>query len=324
MDFQCAMCQDALPPENEFAKCRNCKCNYHYTCAGVREIQYRKQSAEAKANWKCAGCRTRSASTGSVGAKTEDAETSSQTSALSPDNVEAIMNIVRAVIKDENKVLIDKMNTFQTSIDYYSQKLDEFTMVITKLQDENKQLDKRCLELTTKCASLEQQCEKMQSTMEENIQYTRNRNLQINGVPETAGEDVTQIVCSIGRSTGLQIAKGDLQAAHRVNSRNPTNRMNIRTIVVQFDKRPLRDEFLNKCKSRRPTTGAVFNDATTGAIYVNEHLTPFYRSLYNEAKFKSKENGERFYKYVWFKNGKLFVRRGDNTTIERILNSKDI
>lgn len=101
--------------------------------------------------------------------------------------------------QDENKVLIDKMNTFQTSIDFYSQKLDDFTKIITKLQDENKNLEKRGLELSTKYAKLEEQIEKIHYSMEENLQYGRNKNLQIDGIPETAGEDVIQIVCNIGK-----------------------------------------------------------------------------------------------------------------------------
>lgn len=95
-------------------------------------------------------------------------------------------------------------------------------------------------------------------------------------------------------------------------------------IIVHFERRPVRDEFLSKCKSKRPTTGAVFNDGTNGQVYHNEHMTGYYRKLSNDARFKTTEDGRKYYKYVWFKNGKLLVRKGDNTQTTRVLSNKDI
>ena len=43
-------------------------------------------------------------------------------------------------------------------------------------------------------------------------------------------------------------------------------------------------------------------------VYVNENMTPHYRQLFWRAKNYAKENN---IKYVWFKNGKVLMRRSD-------------
>lgn len=103
---------------------------------------------------------------------------------------------------------------------------------------------------------------------------------------------------------------------HRVNSQKATER----PIITQFSNRSTNDDFLVKCKSRKPVTvtGLIFEDSSTVPIYVNEHLTPYYRDQMTRAKDKVEENGSKKYKYVWFKNSKLFIRKSEASNIIRI------
>lgn len=59
-------------------------------------------------------------------------------------------------------------------------------------------------------------------------------------------------------------------------------------------------------------------------IYVNEHLTKYFRELMWQAKTRKTENGEKLYKFVWFKDSKLLVRRNDTSKIERIRSNNDL
>ena len=61
-------------------------------------------------------------------------------------------------------------------------------------------------------------------------QYTRKNNIELNGVVETPQEDVEEICCAVAKVIGVQLAKEDIEAAHRI----PTRRSDVpNPIVVQ-------------------------------------------------------------------------------------------
>lgn len=57
--MDCSQCTQALPPENDFATCRECNRGFHYECANLRETSWRKRSAEDKASWRCPFCKAK-------------------------------------------------------------------------------------------------------------------------------------------------------------------------------------------------------------------------------------------------------------------------
>lgn len=69
----------------------------------------------------------------------------------------------------------------------------------------------------------------------------------------------------------------------------------------------------------------VSNELTGGRndniVYINEHLTTHNINLFWQAKLKSKDNN---YKFVWTKDGKIFVRRNENEKAYRIRNEDNL
>lgn len=57
-------------------------------------------------------------------------------------------NLMRRIIKEENKEILVKMNDFRKSLDYYSNKIDEFTTTqIKQITEDNPHLQKKHTEL---------------------------------------------------------------------------------------------------------------------------------------------------------------------------------
>ncbi|RVE48661.1 hypothetical protein evm_006732 [Chilo suppressalis] len=46
------------------------------------------------------------------------------------------------------------------------------------------------------------------------------------------------------------------------------------------------------------------------AVYVSEHLCPYYKGLHAETRKIAREKG---YKYVWIRNGRIFIRKNDES-----------
>lgn len=57
--MKCSRCSEKLPAENDFVVCHGCKQQFDYVCAGVREVTWRKYSADAKLAWRCIICKTK-------------------------------------------------------------------------------------------------------------------------------------------------------------------------------------------------------------------------------------------------------------------------
>ena len=94
----------------------------------------------------------------------------------------------------------------------------------------------------------------MQKRLLESEVYVRNRNVEIHGVIEESEEDVEEIVCKTALALGVEINKEEINAAHRVHSRNQTAP---RPIVAQLVSRKMRDAILSS--RRKP----VYNDQVT-------------------------------------------------------------
>lgn len=318
----CDMCSHDLPFGGDFVTCCGCKSQLHYLCANVREHTWRKYTPEQKRSWKCFSCKTKTDTIAqSASVQNTVGKKPSVSDLQNTEIIELLPNIIRKIIREENTILSGKIDEFQTSIDFYGKQIDSYTAVLTRIAEENKQLIKRCNHFEQKCLELESQLQRVKSEAEEDRQYSRNINIEISGLPEVENENLVDVTLKLAKSlTAQDINKEDIQAVHRVGSRTAKTR----SIIVQFASRAVRDIILNKAKEKKPTVNLVYAGECANPIYVNEHMTPYYKNLMYEAKKKKLDNGERAYKYVWFKNSKLFVRRNDGSDVVRVQLASDI
>ncbi|XP_075232931.1 uncharacterized protein LOC142331127 isoform X4 [Lycorma delicatula] len=157
----------------------------------------------------------------------------------------------------------------------------------------------------------------LRTTLEDMLQFNRNRNVQINDLPEREDEDVPTLIGKLSNLLRIPIMKSDIQAVHRI--RGVPGR--IRPLVIQFSNRQLRDAIMEASRRVRLTSCDFYPDIPRKPIYINEHLTRYYKKLLYETKRNAIDRG---YKYCWFRNGKLFVRRDDQTPAIRVHSFADL
>jgi hypothetical protein len=95
-----------------------------------------------------------------------------------------------------------------------------------------------------------------------------------------------------------------IDRAHRLPTRNKQRQ---ETILIQFKTREYRDAWLMG-KQGRITNDDIFENGNNGRIFVNEHLTPFYKTLI----WKTKQELKSSFKFIWFKEGKIQLRKNEN------------
>lgn len=158
---------------------------------------------------------------------------------------------------------------------------------------------------------------KMQIQINDIEQMGRNRNLQILGVREVQGENCINIIKKIGEECQLEIKTDQIESAYRV----PTMRTDTpKSIIVQFSSLRAKEGLLQKKKL--VTTNTNINGTPVGTnIYINEHISPHFKNLLSRTKRLSRDAG---YKYVWYKNRAVFVRKSENSEIFKLLTECDM
>ncbi|XP_039300939.1 uncharacterized protein LOC120356147 [Nilaparvata lugens] len=143
-------------------------------------------------------------------------------------------------------------------------------------------------------------------------QYSKLRNIVIQGIPETKGEDIYSLLDAVAKALKVTYQQGEISNAHRLApSRNnyPT------AIVVSFVRRPVRAEWLQAARTIKMKASDV--NASFGAtpVFINEHLSKHNSYLLKQAKNRVKA-GEL--SHAWVREGKVFVRKTPDARARRV------
>jgi regulator of replication initiation timing len=295
----CGSCSDPLPDDNEFAVCSVCKANLHFTCADILESTWNRMGQTRRDNWKCSKC------SGCKSKAPKDTSTKIPVDKSQEQFLAKMEETIKAQFSRYEENFGAQLNEFRNSMDFFSNKIDDYECQIKTYCSQVKDLQDSQNMLVKENEKLKKEIAQYKSQLEDLEQYNRNKNIQIDGVPEIPNENVGVILQKISHVVGLPLnITSDIQAMHRI----PTKReRGPKPIIVQFSNRQTRDEFLSKCKKTKITSIDFAEHVPQTNVYVNEHLTPYNKSLL----FNAKKLKERGWKFIWIKEGKIFARKDD-------------
>lgn len=206
---------------------------------------------------------------------------------------------------------------FKKSIIYISDQYDNMIKELQKTNTETKNLQKQVEQLLENNNEKDKQIKNMEEQIGNLQQYTRNQNLEIFGVPETHDENCKDIVFKIARELQVDLKCEEIDVSHRIRSAKPNTTP---SIVARITTRTKRDLLIQKkalVNTNRNIPGLEIGEK----IYISEHLTPQNKALLRATKIRAREYN---YKFVWFKNSKILVRKSENTAVIRIFNESDV
>lgn len=203
------------------------------------------------------------------------------------------------------------------SVEFLSSKYDHLLSLITESNNENHQLKSKILLLEKSVNIKEKTINDLEAKIVILDQYSRNKNIEIHGIPSADGENCKSIVTKIAKELNINLLDSDVDVAHRLKLNHTNKQM---PIIVQFTSRSIRDTFINK-KRLTITNKNIANLQIGATIYINENLNSETKSLLWQARNKGRENN---YKYIWCRNSKIFVRKADNSPIKVILRKEDL
>lgn len=205
----CGKCQEALLVTGDYVSCWNCKRNYHYKvkkrqCSGLAVVTYTNMSQNAEEKWKCqAFC----------------CQEIAFFPLLTPDSLNTPTSPCELSVVETMGALKEikcQLQTLTESVDFLSNKHDQFCKELEEVKKEGKERDKIIKKLTEENRYLYHELNKTKEELQDLQQYNRNKNVELHGIEEREKENVMDIVRDVAEK--LRLPK-DIDVAHRLKSK---------------------------------------------------------------------------------------------------------
>ena len=216
------------------------------------------------------------------------------------------------------KNTIEKSNIAEIlkSLNFLSEKYDEIYKDNLKMSSTLFEIKKSQEELRQENILLKKEIVVLKEELkhQQNIdqQQTLKNKIEIQGIPKMSQITDEQITNKILNHISATIEYKDILEINRPKNKNEN------IIKIKFRNEETRNEVIKKSKQYFKNKGKLCTSdlkipGNRNIIYINEELTPKTKFIFG----KSKELKEYGFKYVWIKNGKIFVRKNDQ---EKIIN----
>lgn len=214
-----------------------------------------------------------------------------------------------SLIKQKEKVieLESSINELKSSITFIATQYDDMSLEFKKNMNSLSEMhtsnnNEQLIQLRAKVNILES--------------ISRSHNIEIQCVPERKNENILAIVKNLFTKLSLQFAEDTVSFCSRVPKMNGQS-ARPRNIIVTLQSPRHRDHVISAAhRYNKLHSGDRLNSLDLGVsgdktfVYISEHLTPECKIVYAAArKFK---NDNKF-KYVWVRNGKVFLRKSDSS-----------
>ncbi|XP_037298620.1 uncharacterized protein LOC119190552 [Manduca sexta] len=309
MDTQsCGVCRDHL---TEGAKCSVCHLVLHYQCAGVTETGFRKLG-DRRLTWRCAKCK--------------QSTTTSEQNSPKLDTESRVLKEIRAIsaklaplelLAEDIKALRSEFAQLQTSVIESNKTITEFNIKIKDFEQRLAQVEK----IQNQVNTLQAQINKSEEEINARDQWSRMNNLEIKGIPQNNGENLFDILTTIGAKIQYPITKNQINFITRV----PTLvKDNIKPIIVCFNNRFVKEDFIAAARISSKSsafTAAYFGLPGQRRVFINDHLTAKNKLLLSKAK---KAAAVKDFRYIWVKHAKIHIRKNDTSPVLVINSEKDL
>ena len=187
------------------------------------------------------------------------------------------------------------------------------SVTIINLDDKNKIINDQNNEMKVEILELKTLTSTCKDHLDNMAQYLRINNIEIVGLPPVDDQIEEEVILeALNNLNDINITSNDIDISHPI----PSKRRDGKSVhVVKFVSRKVKNTILNGKKQSRDFK---FKDNT---IYINDHLAPNNRRLFAAALIKTCELD---YKYLWTRNGYVYMRKSDNSQILHINNDETL
>lgn len=321
----CGTCNKQIPTTNKSIQCFTCHNLFHVSgrCSDMNMREYNQLYAEKKIKgWKCRSCindTEEDLSKSDTRTKmnfSEEEQMDDGTLSLSQRDLTAIGGILKKLLQAElSPTFRQDFNDLRTSVEFIS---NEFEDLKREMAGYRKEVDGLKMEIST----LKSENIKLREEVTHIKSHSVANNIVITGLPETPNEAVTEIFNSISKKIKSESTHKNLSDIHRIPARN-----GIKPLIVKFVSKLEKEAWLVNFQgtSRMDTEGpglstfSVCKNLPAGRIQAHHYLFPAQMTLLRDTRKAATEKG---YKFTWIRDGKILVRKDENSRAVMVIKSE--
>lgn len=297
MSDKCAKCAEVIAKGKDSITCVECKLTYHPLCTRISTVDNFRKMGAKKSVWKCDDCKT---DTSSIATQSEAGEGSA-----------VVLKAIQKMSEDMGekfKEAFDHLKNLSEDVKAVKLDISALKSDLSDLKDEQNKLTQELVSVKAENSAMQSELKNLRESVQHLEQYSRVNNLMINGIPVTPKENVYSVLASVADVLGVEFHGYDITIAHRLNTRSGDTRPP--PIVAQFSSRKIKNEWLTARRVKKTLkTTELPGRLPESDIYVNEHLTPITRGIFNHARQLVKDGTLH---QVWTADCKVFVRKEQN------------
>lgn len=213
----------------------------------------------------------------------------------------------------------------EKSITYSHEKIDETCNLVKSLDQKVAGCFVSIENLETENKRLAAEVVLLKGAINQCEQYSRCNSVEVHGVPEIKGENVVTTVALLLRALNVSFELADIDVCHRLGKFRVDSPVP-RGIIIKFLSRRKKEEVLKARRVKKNLSVGEIDASWASThiagsqVYVNENLTKANRILYKACRtFKTENN----VKHLWLKNGKIYMRKTDNSNVYLITSCND-
>lgn len=201
---------------------------------------------------------------------------------------------------------LEILNAQMTALNVNQNKMMESVEVIeknvTKLTEDAAKQQKTLQQMKRENEDLRREVEHLKSLQETRLQNDRINDIKISGIPFSRSENLLVLFTTIMNALKLNIPEVAVNAIFRTKTKD--------SVIVRLLRRFDKESILKAAKQQHLTGNCIgLNSLRDSPIFINESLSPFIAKIFYEARNIQKEFNIKF---VWHKDGKVFLRREES------------
>ncbi|KOB59281.1 Uncharacterized protein OBRU01_25320 [Operophtera brumata] len=299
---KCHSCNKLLNKKSTVLECVRCQKVVHATsiCSGLSAKQLGALKAAENLEWTCNDCNQNSFRRKSfVTLDEHDNEEDDEISA--PGTAFDVKQLLQDLKKEVKNIVTQEIRAVSASLQYCSEKVDEFTESMDALTSKVKDMEKKIAHLDNQNRSSLLKIEFLEQRNVELEQQQLGDHVEIAGIPDSNDVDLPKLVESLVVKLGAP--KDDVVSVRRL----PSRRTGSGPVQVRVRQESTRQQLMSSARESTIIAKDLMPNLTgspaTEKIYIRKALTTYNKSLLWQAKQEMKG----IYKYIWIRDGKIHL-----------------
>lgn len=320
---KCDNCNKGITSRSPGLECRSCAKTVHANkaCSGLTAKQLAALRNADSLDWICEECNhnspNRKASFFIPDEEDEEEEVATFSRNLGSCNIDS-EKFLKDITAELKKVLKKELQPIELSVSLCSKKVDELTKTVETQNKHIQELEKKYTHLSNEKTHLELEVSSLKQYVRNVEQQRLDNVIEVIGIPKAQNEDLSLI--SVKLAETLNVDKTQILTAKRVEDRNEREG----NIQVELKQAEQAQSWVRASRKEEILLDQIIPEApvamSKSKVILRRALTKSNKSLLWLAQQKLRPA----YKYVWFQDGKVLLRKEDKDKPTVVRSEMDI